>query len=84
MPRLNAHVASHEADFLWPTERLVVEVDGYAWHSSRNRFEGDRARDATVTGAGFTVLRATWRQITEEPLTVVARIALQLGRLRRE
>jgi very-short-patch-repair endonuclease len=84
VPRLNAHVANHEADFLWPTERLVVEVDGYAWHSSRNRFEGDRARDATITAAGFTVLRTTWRQITEEPFTVVARIALQLGRLRRD
>jgi very-short-patch-repair endonuclease/predicted transcriptional regulator of viral defense system len=84
VPRLNAHVANHEADFLWPTERLAVEVDGYAWHSSRNRFEGDRARDATITAAGFTVLRTTWRQITEEPFTVVARIALQLGRLRRE
>jgi very-short-patch-repair endonuclease len=84
VPRLNAHVANYEADFLWPMERLVVEVDGYAWHSSRNRFEGDRARDATITAAGFTVLRTTWRQITEEPFTVVARIALQLGRLRRE
>jgi very-short-patch-repair endonuclease len=83
-PRLNTHVAGHEVDFHWPAERLVVEVDGYAWHSSRNRFERDRARDATITAAGFTVLRMTWRQITEQPAAVVAGIAWQLGRLRRD
>jgi very-short-patch-repair endonuclease/predicted transcriptional regulator of viral defense system len=82
-PRLNARVAGHEVDFHWQAERLVVEVDGYAWHSSRNRFERDRARDATLTAAGFAVLRVTWRQITEEPSAVIARIAWQLGSLRR-
>jgi very-short-patch-repair endonuclease len=33
----------------WPQERLVVEVDGFAYHSSRAAFERDRARDARLT-----------------------------------
>jgi very-short-patch-repair endonuclease len=81
LPRTNARVAGREVDFLWQQERLVVEVDGYAWHSSRNRFENDRDRDAALAAAGFTVLRVTWRRIADEPLVVVARIAFMLGRL---
>jgi very-short-patch-repair endonuclease len=80
--RQNARVARYEVDFAWPAERLVVEVDGWAWHSSRNRFERDRARDAALAAAGYTVLRFTWRQLEREPMKVVARIAAILGRLR--
>lgn len=77
--RQNVRVAGYEVDFLWPDQRVVVEVDGYAWHSSRSRFESDRARDAALTAAGYTVLRFTWRQIDEKPGVVVARIAYVLG-----
>ncbi len=34
-PRTNVRVAGHEVDMLWPAQRLVVEVDGYAFHGSR-------------------------------------------------
>jgi very-short-patch-repair endonuclease/predicted transcriptional regulator of viral defense system len=77
--RQNARVAGHEVDFLWAQQRLVVEVDGYAWHSSRNRFAGDRARDAALTAAGYVVLRFTWQQVDRTPMGVVARIAHVLG-----
>ena len=59
----------------WPAARLVVEVDGYAYHGNRAAFERDRRKDATLTAAGYTVIRVTWRQIKEEPLAVVALIA---------
>lgn len=81
LPRTNARVTGREVDFLWERERLVVEVDGWAWHSSRNRFENDRQRDAALAAAGYTVLRITWRRIKDEPLAVVAQIAFMLGRL---
>jgi very-short-patch-repair endonuclease len=80
-PRLNARVAGYEVDFLWRSARLVVEVDGYAWHSSRQRFESDRARDGALIAAGYTVLRVTWRQLQGEPHAILGRIALTLGRL---
>ena len=38
-PDLNVRIGSHEGDFLWRTERLVVEVDGFGFHSSRAAFE---------------------------------------------
>jgi very-short-patch-repair endonuclease len=74
-PRANVRVAGREVDLLWPAQRLVVEVDGFAFHGSRHAFERDRRRDADLVAAGYRVVRFTWRQIAEEPLTVVARLA---------
>ena len=77
-PEANVRVGRHEVDLLWRTEELVVEVDGYAFHSSRAAFERDRRRDAELAAAGIRVIRVTWRQIVEEPEAVVARLAAAL------
>ena len=77
-PRTNARVSAYEVDFVWPGQRLVVEVDGYAFHSTRAAFERDRARDADLTAAGYRVVRVTWRQIVDQPEAVVARLAAAL------
>jgi very-short-patch-repair endonuclease len=81
LPRMNVMVAAREVDFFWEAERLVVEVDGWRWHSSRNRFENDRERDARIVAAGCTVLRITARRIDRNPEAVAGRIAFMLGRL---
>jgi very-short-patch-repair endonuclease len=39
--------------------QLVIEVDGYAFHSTRTAFERDRRRDTELLGAGYRVLRVT-------------------------
>jgi very-short-patch-repair endonuclease len=77
-PRTNARVAGFEVDFLWPRARLVVELDGWRFHSSRKRFEDDRARGAALVAAGLRVLHVTWRQLAERRETVVARVAQAL------
>jgi very-short-patch-repair endonuclease len=64
---------------LWPGERLIVEVDGYAFHSSRAAFERDRRRDADLQSRGYAVIRVTWRQLRSAPHAVVARIAAALA-----
>jgi very-short-patch-repair endonuclease len=74
-PETNTYLHGLEVDFLWPRQRLVVEVDGFAFHSDRAAFERDRARDAALVAAGFRVIRVTWRQLVDQPLLVVARIA---------
>ena len=79
-PETNVTVAGCEVDLLWRTQRLVVEVDGYAFHSGRAAFERDRRRDAALQAAGFRVVRFTWRQITREPHAVVAHLAMLLTR----
>jgi very-short-patch-repair endonuclease len=66
-------------DFLWRRHRLIVEIDGYRFHSSRSAFERDRRRDAELAAAGYQVIRVTWRQITEEPYSVVALLSQTLA-----
>ena len=79
-PKVNHPLGRYVIDFAWPREQVLVETDGYATHGHRTAFERDRARDATLHAAGYVVLRFTWRQITEEPLEVIARLAQVLSR----
>lgn len=79
-PETNVRVSGHEVDALWKAQRLVIEVDGYAFHGSRAAFERDRARDADLLAAGYRVLRVTWRQSTEQPEAVAARLGAALAR----
>jgi predicted transcriptional regulator of viral defense system len=71
-PETNVTVLGHEVDFLWRAQKLIVEVDGFAFHSSRQAFERDRRRDARLQAAGFRVIRFTYLQIVNEPTTIVA------------
>lgn len=79
-PRANARVAGFEVDFLWSQARVIVEVDGFAFHGHRAAFEQDRRRDMALRDAGYEVIRVTWRQIVDEPFVVVAHISRALGR----
>jgi very-short-patch-repair endonuclease len=78
-PQVNAVINGHEVDTLWPDSNLVLEVDGFAWHGDRIAFEADRLRDAELAARGYTVIRVTWRQLTERPQEVVARLAAALA-----
>jgi very-short-patch-repair endonuclease len=78
-PVTNARVGRAEVDMLWRRERLIVEVDGFAFHGSRAAFERDRRRDAQLLALGYRVLRITWRQLVEEPEAVIAAIAAALS-----
>jgi very-short-patch-repair endonuclease len=81
VPDANVQLEGYEVDFLWRDAGLVVEVDGFAFHSDRGAFEADRLRDAELVARGLTVIRVTWRQMAEEPEAVVARLARALTRL---
>jgi very-short-patch-repair endonuclease len=77
-PETNARVGGFEVDFLWRSRRLVVEVDGYRFHSDRAAFENDRRRDAALVALGYRVVRVTWRHLCNEPIATVARLAAVL------
>jgi very-short-patch-repair endonuclease len=79
-PLVNARLHGFEVDFYWPSHKLVVEIDGFQFHSSRRAFEHDRRKDAALIGAGLTVIRITWRQLESEPYAVIATIARALAR----
>jgi very-short-patch-repair endonuclease len=78
-PEVNVRVRGYEVDFLWRRRRLVAEIDGFAFHASRGRFEADRRRDIELTAAGLRVIRVTWRQLEGEPEALAARVAQALA-----
>ena len=79
-PKTNVHIHGHEVDLLWRQQRLVVEIDGYAFHSSRRSFERDRRKDRELAAAGYLILRITWRELTDERDAVVATLSAALTR----
>jgi len=78
-PAVNARIGQFEVDFLWREQRLIVEVDGFAFHSGHTAFQRDRRRGAELTAVGFSVMLVTWRQLVEEPDDVVRRIRAALN-----
>jgi very-short-patch-repair endonuclease len=54
-------------DFLWRDAGLIVEADSRRVHGTATAFEEDRRRDQMLMAAGWTVIRCTWRQVTNEP-----------------
>jgi very-short-patch-repair endonuclease len=71
-PEVNVTVCGFEVDFYWAPKRLVVEIDGFAWHRLRPRHEHDRRRDGLLLAAGINVLRLTWQQVTKEREATIA------------
>jgi very-short-patch-repair endonuclease len=78
----NVMVEGEVVDALWREQRVIVELDGYAFHKSRAQFEADRRRDAKLTVAGYRVLRVTQRRLQHEPQAVLAEIRALLSAAR--
>ncbi len=69
-------------DIVFTEVRLLVEIDGFAFHTDHARFRDDRRRQNAFTLAGWTVLRFTWWDLTTEPERAVRDIQATLDRLR--
>lgn len=82
-PQTNRRVENVEADFLWPEQRVVLEVDTITFHGHPRAFEWDRRKTLILEAAGYHVIRITRRQLEEEPLWVIAQIARALERYAR-
>jgi hypothetical protein len=81
-PEMNAIVCGHEVDALFGAEKVIVELDGWPFHSSRFSFEDDRERDAITTAAGFVTVRITRQRFEQQPLREARRLNLILERRR--
>lgn len=66
VPEFNVRIEGFLVDALWREQRVVVEVDGRAGHSSWARIRGDRRRDLILRRAGYVPLRYVWEQVTEQ------------------
>jgi very-short-patch-repair endonuclease len=78
-PELNVRVNGFEVDFYWRAQRLVAEVDGFAFHADAHAFENDRGRDLVLASVGLRVVRITWKALVKEPEVVLARLAAALA-----
>ena len=78
-PEVNAWLCGYEVDFLWRAQRRVIEVDGHAYHSSRQATTRDRRKDDDLETAGYRVTRFTADQILHDPEDTLARTRRVLG-----
>jgi very-short-patch-repair endonuclease len=78
-PLFNEPVLGYVVDAVWPKHRLILEVDGYAYHQHRAAFERDRRRDQQLTAAGYRVIRITWIQLRDRPIETIAAIVKTLA-----
>jgi uncharacterized protein DUF559 len=82
LPRaVSEHVVTDEhggfiavADFAWPDRRLVVEVDGYEFHSTPKAVDHDNARDRLLLAAGWMPLHFSWNEVERHPERVAQEI----------
>jgi hypothetical protein len=61
-------------------QRIAIEVDGFAYHSDRARFQRDRSRQNLLVGLRWTVLRFIWDDVTRRPNEVLAVVREALAR----
>jgi very-short-patch-repair endonuclease len=66
-PEVNYVIAGRRRDFVWIEQRLVVETDGYRWHSTRQAQQRDRRRDRELTSLGWRPVRFTYEEVAFEP-----------------
>jgi very-short-patch-repair endonuclease len=78
-PETNARVGHWSLDFYWPKHRLVVELDGIDFHSSRLSIERDHRKDLELRRLGIDVVRFVGRQVKHEPEAVLVTIARELA-----
>ena len=67
-------------DFAYPDHRVAIEVDGYAHHSGRLRWERDLARRNSLEASGWTVINVTSQQLSSDAGRVCAGIRRLIGR----
>ncbi len=76
--RLNVRVGGHKVDCVYDGVRLVVELDGRAFHRRRSQMRADRARDIDLQLAGHQIARLVWDDLHPSE---AARTSDRIGRL---
>jgi very-short-patch-repair endonuclease len=72
--KTNYPVGGYKVDVGFPKQKVAVETDGWAFHSSQEDFQNDRERQNKIALLGWQVLRFTWLDLTEYPQRVLAEI----------
>ena len=84
--RANAPVTTAGRKTRYPDVRfddikLLVEIDGRTTHDSADAFDSDHSRQNELIDAGWTVLRFTARQVSNDPDMVIRTVRRNIDRL---
>jgi very-short-patch-repair endonuclease len=77
--KTNYPVGGYKVDVAFPKQKVAIETDGWAFHSSQEDFQNDRERQNKIALLGWQVLRFTWLDLTEYPERVIAEIKFAIG-----
>jgi len=64
--RRQCSIGYYIVDFCCPSEKLIIELDGYP-HGEYHKIQEDEIRDNYLEGFGFTVLKFENRFVFQEP-----------------
>ena len=78
-PQINAKIDGIEVDAVWRRERVVVEIDGKAFHSTGGRIATDTRRDLALAAAGYRVIRIPSGRIANGAEMVLVQVAQALA-----
>lgn len=79
-PVVQHEIGRYRVDCAYQDKRVAIEADGYKWHSSRRKWDADRAKEAALTSMGWKIVRVTSLQLQERPEEVVTIVRAALGR----
>ncbi len=82
-PLVNHSINGYEVDIYFEAEQVIVELDGWEFHKTRDAFERDRLRDADAYEAGaIPTIRITYERLRAEPAREARRLHTILERRR--
>jgi very-short-patch-repair endonuclease len=59
-------------DVAFPEQKVILEIDGWAFHRDLRAFLVDGPRQAALAAEGWVVVRTHWYELTETPETFLA------------
>jgi very-short-patch-repair endonuclease len=68
-------IFNYRADFAIPDCLIVIEIDGYDWHKTREQLTADSRRQRALTAAGWCVVRFTGQEVYEDAVNCAAEVA---------
>jgi very-short-patch-repair endonuclease len=72
-------VRNGRIDFLYPDQKLIIEIDGRKFHSGRREKVRDKRYDNELNIGGNRVLRLTWDDLTTDVAYTIDLVARALG-----
>lgn len=76
-------IDNFQCDFVFPDHKLIVECDGFDYHSSKEQLTKDRKRDRKLDRLGWKVMRFTGSEIYADSDICALEVQDRLRRIQR-